>query len=900
MISLLLALLIGTAWADSITINKFGGLNNATDSTVINDNQFQDALNVELNKAGTGVRKRDGYSSFLTVSGVAGSVDSVFDFKNSNGDECMIISSSGTVYRSINQTTAVSVTTITATARLYCSSSQGLGYCFASDASGDPFTYDCVTFTYRTANSYPDGKANAFSNDRQYVVGVAASPNTIFASQQGAYTTFTTGLLDTSGFTEDVATAGDKLTAIEYLNGRVIAFKEYSIIGYNIVDQFNVTGYSISDNVGVANPEAVVINEGRAYFKGSDNRFYVIDGSPGGIDIISLPISTTTASLLSGKTRYSIQTSKADFDAGNLSFAGAQSPMRSDIVVGSVLPSSVTFVDTSSANWVAGSFDSRLSTRVLNGTLQISTAPFLVYNGGFETGTTTYWTCDASASATCLVTSGSPLVGTYSAVVTVGCSGVGSANVLLLDANNNTLATQSSGQTGGTIDLTAYSTQTLKIRFSAGSGGNSSTLTSTTFTAISSVSWMATSGGDCPAGGNFGFAKIDEVRMNRYFDINQSSDTRLFTSQTFNTAFSTPIGGPFTASSTTPAGTSLLYAVQSASSSSGVWTDWTSITNGNKINEVKQYYRYLSTFTTSVGTQTPVLKDVTLIAATSGQFVTQCIQPNPITAWGALEAVTLSSGTGSMSFAVSTGASCALAGGVWTAQSTGTTISVATASAVKIRTTFAIGSATDTARLYSITANWAEANVAPPSYSTYWDNGLYWSVADAGTTNNKMLKYDLLFGEWFLFDIPFNALHTFNNQMYGGCTTCGKVYKYSNIVRNQAPTSDDGANINAYFKTKDFSASPFIENNYETISLVATNQNAGTITNTWKINGGQLSGNYSVSTSTGDNVVRSNYRFPAGKNGTFFNLNIGNNSTTPFEILGIRVDFSPLDWRVLP
>lgn len=910
LIALALSLLFSplASGAESVGVYSFGGLNNAVDSSVIGQAQCQDCSNVEVNKEGNGIRKRGGYTEFLNLSNSAASVTTALTFKNSNGDECSIYVASGTVYRSINGATAVQVTTITPTARLWCTPNNGVATCFSS-ANDVPFSDNCVTHTLRNTGGYPRGTANAFTQDRQLVAGTTDFPNRLHLSKSGDFNTFTTGNDAIDAWTEDIGTGGDKIVGVSYLNGRILVWKETSIIGFNCTDQFNCPAYDVTNNAGITSPEAMVTYKGYAYFKASDNEFYATDGTPGNLEKISTEISSTTAALLTGKTRSNIQTNKDDFDSGNLTFNGPGAPMRTDIITGSVMPSSNTLVDTSSSNFAAGTLGSSLTVTSVDGSIQVSTTISPIYNGTFETGNLTYWTCTKTRSDdNCGVTPAAAISGVYGATVTAAvCLPTADTTIRILDVNDVILysknwTSDAISLVSGSVDLAALglSTQALKIAFYAYGGagaGSDSLLTSSTFTAVSSITWTGVAGG-C---NSQQWSKLDDVRVNRYFDQSQSSQTYTFTSQIFNTQFSTPIGGTLTASSVTPVGTSLSYQVRSASSTSGVWTAWTNTTNLGRITQAKQYWQYVSSFTTNVGTSTPRLDDVSLVAATTGTFVTQCLNTTPINSWGTLEAAG-SLSQGSFVFYNSTGTSCSDVGSSWAAVSTGTTITISTTSAYKVRVDFGLNSATNTARLDSITVNWTEGSVAPPSYATYWNDALYFAVADAGTTNNKTLKYDLLYKQWFPFDIPMNAPYSYNNIFYFGCVNCGKVYKYSNIKYSQAPTSDAGSNINSYFRTKAFSGTdPHLENTYENISLIFRKQSGGTVNATWRLNGGSSgSDTFSVNLSTGDNVVRHNESFPIGQKGTFFDLEFGNNSTYPWEVLGFKVEFSPEPWRQLP
>ena len=111
--------------------------------------------------------------------------------------------------------------------------------------------------------------------------------------------------------------------------------------------------------------------------------------------------------------------------------------------------------------------------------------------------------------------------------------------------------------------------------------------------------------------------------------------------------------------------------------------------------------------------------------------------------------------------------------------------------------------------------------------------------------------------------------------------------------------SDNGSNINAYWKSKDFGgADPFHETSWDRISLVAKNQASGSMTLTHTLSSGQ-SGSHTVSLSTTASLgyIRDNYNIPITSPHNFLNVRVGNNSAAPFEILGLRIDFKTFGWR---
>jgi hypothetical protein len=216
--------------------------------------------------------------------------------------------------------------------------------------------------------------------------------------------------------------------------------------------------------------------------------------------------------------------------------------------------------------------------------------------------------------------------------------------------------------------------------------------------------------------------------------------------------------------------------------------------------------------------------------------------------------------------------------------------------------TFSLNSASCTARLDSITTNWNEGSAPPPTVGVVWRDSAYWGVATTGSQNNRTLKLDLISGDWFIFDMPIRSAWTWNNTMYFGGTTAANAYKFSDQKDSNAPTSDDGSAINSYWHSKAFGGmDPFKELTLDKISLVAKKQGGGTVTSNWRMNGGDTSsGSFTVALSTGPNVVRHNYVMPNGSRGTFYDLKISNNNTYPWEILGVKFDYTPKDWRVMP
>lgn len=902
--------LASNAWADSAMLSKFDGLNNSVDPVVIGPTQSQDMLNVEVNKTGTGIKKRDGYVTAINISPTcSGSgITSSFAFKNASGDECWIFSdASGNICKSSNLTAPVKLSTITAGGRLYCQENQGMGYCFTS-ASERPFTYDCVTWTYKGSDSYPYGRASVFTTDRQVVVSSGTEyPNRAWFSKSGDFDEFDTGSEDYDAWFEDVGNSGDRIIGVYYVNGRVVYGKEYSLLGAVADTQYDYTGYVISDRVGIPNAEAAVVaNDGYLYLKGTDNEFYRTNGAPSNIENISNEISSTTAQLLNGKSRYNLQTEYADWAAGTPGLISYSQ------TVGSIEPSSFTAIDQSKVDFGSGTFSTRITTRTVGSNITLSSQSYIVHNGDFETGTCSgstplYWTLATGGSAFSRLSASGAISGSCGLQNYVSASGGNiQAYVNILDETggvtlySRTYTDSTEILSGSSINLYSLglSTRTLKIQFKAydATGGAEATATSSTFTAISSISWSGAS-----VAGAFGWGKLDDIRTDRNFSVYQDSAAYLFTSRVFDTGMVTPISGAITSTFTAGGANTLAFATRQSSDNS-TWGAWVPVVFNQNPNMNKRYWQYQSSFTVYSGTDTaPSVTSISIVAVSTGQYVTQCIQPGTwISAWGVTQTAG-SNSCGLVSYEASTGTACGSMQ-AYVAFSTGSIPSVDTATALTYRLTFSVNSATCTARVDSITTNWTQGNAPPPVVSAYWKDAIYWGVATAGTQNNRVLKLDLLNRGWYPFDMPARSMMTWNNGMYFGSTTTAKLYKFSDPREGYAPSSDDGTAIDSYWTSKNIGFNdPFQELTLDRISLIARKESGGTLTAAYYMNGGDTGTNtWTVGLSTGTNVVRSNYSVPFGSRGSFFNLKISNNSTQPWEVLGIKFDFTSKGWRPLP
>jgi hypothetical protein len=188
----------------------------------------------------------------------------------------------------------------------------------------------------------------------------------------------------------------------------------------------------------------------------------------------------------------------------------------------------------------------------------------------------------------------------------------------------------------------------------------------------------------------------------------------------------------------------------------------------------------------------------------------------------------------------------------------------------------------------SCTLSWNEGVPAQPSWAVYDSikNAVYWTTTiNNGSSSNRLLKYDRNLEAWYPFDVPAQAPRIINNSLYFGGASSGTWNSFGGV------DADAGGPILAYWKSKDVgSESPFVEKSFKRVLLLARNNGTGSLTLTSTYSNAQAT-TYTVSLSTGTGIQYARFtdNLPGTQKHNFVNLRFGNNSTTPFEVLGIGV-----------
>lgn len=278
-------------------------------------------------------------------------------------------------------------------------------------------------------------------------------------------------------------------------------------------------------------------------------------------------------------------------------------------------------------------------------------------------------------------------------------------------------------------------------------------------------------------------------------------------SRHFDTQLSTPIFGAFSSIFTSINNeTSVLFHTQSASSTYGVWSDISRATDTIKIgSNSNRWIRYRGDLYTYISTKTPTVNAVSMLATTTGYFISQCRNPSTnITKWGNFQCNTVNNG-GSFSYWISTGTSCnevTRTTANWQSQTNNTAISFDTSPYVAYRTLFSLDSATQAPTLQDCTINWIEGETRPPTASSVYRDRYYLAYTSStasGAGNDHILVLDKN-DKWTLFDHhDCYSLGIYERKLY-----CGSSLADGFVWKMDYGTDDGGTGFTSRIRTKAF------------------------------------------------------------------------------------------------
>jgi hypothetical protein len=294
------------------------------------------------------------------------------------------------------------------------------------------------------------------------------------------------------------------------------------------------------------------------------------------------------------------------------------------------------------------------------------------------------------------------------------------------------------------------------------------------------------------------------------------------------------------------------------------------------------------------------ISDFTLNSYSTGTFYSAVKNAASLTGWDSFTA-NKTDGGGSHTFYIRSSTNAITVRSStpsWTAVTSGSLPTISTGTYFQIRDDMAAISSTTLPSLSDFTQSWFEGLATDKSYATYFKDALWWSVvAGSGTsTNNRVLRYDFLNGDWYLYDLATNGLLVRNNSLYFGSAAGGYIYKFGDV------DNDNGSAINAYWRSKDFFGdSPFVDKELVSMSVAGLSVAASSATVTYTLNGSSAT-SYTVNLyDANKTTVRVNKNLPLGKIGNTFRVEVGNNAADqPFEVYAIQYGLRQKTWIPTP
>jgi len=231
----------------------------------------------------------------------------------------------------------------------------------------------------------------------------------------------------------------------------------------------------------------------------------------------------------------------------------------------------------------------------------------------------------------------------------------------------------------------------------------------------------------------------------------------------------------------------------------------------------------------------------------------------------------------------------------WVSATFGTIPTMSTGSFIQMRDDFSIAYATQAPALYDFTFNWQEGSVEDKTYAVYHEDAIWWAVASGAgvTANNYILRLDLFNRGWGLYNIGMNGMLIKDNNLFFGSVSSGYIYQFGSA------TNDNGSDIEAYWKSKDYPVSSlFTEKEFNRVSVAAASDAGSNVTLTYELDG-STSTNYSIGLEDANSdFIKNNRNLAAGETGQTINFKIGNDAADqPFEIFGIQFGYRSKPWR---
>jgi hypothetical protein len=325
--------------------------------------------------------------------------------------------------------------------------------------------------------------------------------------------------------------------------------------------------------------------------------------------------------------------------------------------------------------------------------------------------------------------------------------------------------------------------------------------------------------------------------------------------------------------------------------------------------------RYTSTI--SVGSSDNALTSInsaSILAQSTGTYYSAVNNAPNFTSWGnftaddsypGISSITYYTRASTSSFTVNSSTPA------WFLQTKNAIVAASTGTYMQMRGDFYVSAATETPILSDFSFNWFEGISSDKTYITYFNDAIWFSVSSGSSTatNDQVFYWDLLNGAWCLYNIPANGFLVENNALYFGDPTSSNIYKFGGVQ------TDNGVNINSYWRSKSFL---YDENttsaNGQSVNFPATDdlfvqkqfmqadfllgQSSTILTYTYTLDSKTSTVFTMTAYDSSASLIQRNFLLPIGKIGKYYDFQIGDNSGAPkWTVFGHRVIYNSLNWK---
>lgn len=782
------------------------GLHTRYSGNAVPDQSLTKASNVLLDEDVNGVIvARRGYAKYnSTPLTNTKAVRGLWSLDASDGTKYLIAVTSAAFYKTAGDGTWTAITgasqfssinewdCVQTLGRLWCANGQTV------------FSYDGTsTHTITTA---PAGTLIDRFRNRVWKAGISGQKGRLRGSGELDGTDWTAANLSTSATNIAVGGVddGQEITCLMGVYQDVLMIgKQDSLWGLYGFDRRDFALREISREVGCIEDRSVQEKNNCLYWLSKRGLEKYCGTS---ITRISDPIRDQLDTIIAtaGNARSVIDTAQSDFELGQTSVSGPTSKMSTALSPGNVVPSSWSITETAGSQFVSGTL-ANTSTSAIPGAISFIQGVRASFpNAGAEQNVSTNMALSSFARR-----ADTDLYGSYVWREDVCSDGGGkgcpeAVSIIIADTNLNTLiSTQVSitdglGSTTLVMDTSGLAASSIRLRVVP------PTCSPGPYSVISSTFIRGT---DITIKYKDGAADASCLIS---FDLDETSQVTsgTYTSKRYDSTFSTPTWGLFSADMSSGAGRTLDFVTRVDPTGSAAQDASVSVTNNVEIGSAqKEWISYLGTFTVTATTApAPYASSVELAAKTTGYFISQCRNPGTaITQWRNFQCNFVTNG-GDFTFYVSTGATC---NGVtrstanWVSQSNSGPISLATAPFIAYRTLFDLDVGTENPTLQDCTISWVEGDARPPLASAIYRDRYYLSYTSstaAGSMNDHQLVLDKN-DKWTIFDDHFcYSMSIYNRKLYcGASTNSGQVWQ------QDTGTDDDGASYTSIVRTKAYS-----------------------------------------------------------------------------------------------